>query len=189
MEDENTELRIILEHYFNDTNFTECLLADTCTDQLVEAGSELGPGSWVLAALVAVYSLVLVAGLLGNTLVIYCVWRYPGLHTTTNTYILNLALADEAFLLGLPLLIATMVAGGWPFPAWLCPAYMVTTSINQITSTLFLTVLAADRCHTATHLNLDIDTFGRHLAESRLLNSLPRSFNSKFGDNLVSKDS
>ena len=66
MEDENTELRIILEHYFNDTNFTECLLADTCTDQLVEAGSELGPGSWVLAALVAVYSLVLVAGLLGS---------------------------------------------------------------------------------------------------------------------------
>ena len=127
--------------------------------------------------------------LLGNTLVIYCVWRYPGLHTTTNTYILNLALADEAFLLGLPLLIATMVAGGWPFPAWLCPAYMVTTSINQITSTLFLTVLAADRCDTATHRNMDIDTFGRQLAESRLLNSLPRSFNSKFGDNLVSKDS
>ena len=114
----------------------------------MELFEALVPGSWVVAALVAVYSLVLVAGLLGNTLVIYCVWRYPGLHTTTNTYILNLALADEAFLLGLPLLIATMVAGGWPFPAWLCPAYMVTTSINQITSTLFLTVLAADRCHT-----------------------------------------
>ena len=148
MEDENTELRIILEHYFNDTNFTECLLADNCTDQLVEAGPVLGPDSWVVAALVVVYSLVLVAGLLGNTLVIYCVLRYPGLHTTTNTYILNLALADEAFLLGLPLLIATMVVRSWPFPAWLCPAYMVTTSINQITSTLFLTVLAADRCHT-----------------------------------------
>ena len=110
----------------------------------MELFEALVPGSWVVAALVVVYSLVLVAGLLGNTLVIYCVWRYPGLHTTTNTYILNLALADEAFLLGLPLLIATMVAGGWPFPAWLCPAYMVTTSINQITSTLFLTVLAAD---------------------------------------------
>ena len=114
----------------------------------MELFEALVPGSWVVAVLVVVYSLVLVAGLLGNTLVIYCVWRYPGLHTTTNTYILNLALADEAFLLGLPLLIATMVAGGWPFPAWLCPAYMVTTSINQITSTLFLTVLAADRCHT-----------------------------------------
>ena len=111
----------------------------------MELFEALVPGSWVVAALVVVYSLVLVAGLLGNTLVIYCVWRYPGLHTTTNTYILNLALADEAFLLGLPLLIATMVAGGWPFPPWLCPAYMVTTSINQITSTLFLTVLAADR--------------------------------------------
>ena len=56
--------------------------------------------SFVLILTAVIYSLIFCAGITGNTLVIYCVLRFPSLHTVTNTYILNLALADECFLLG-----------------------------------------------------------------------------------------
>ena len=35
---------------------------------------------------------------LGNSLVIYVVMRFSKMHTVTNMYILNLAIADETFL-------------------------------------------------------------------------------------------
>ena len=73
------------------------------------------------------------------------------MHTVTNTYILHLAVADECFLVGIPFLIATMFMREWPFGTIMCKIYFTTTSINQITSSLFLMVLSADRyiavCH------------------------------------------
>ena len=106
--DENTELRIILEHYFNDTNFTECLLNDNCSesgglanDSLTAAPLPSSPLSQCFSALVLlIYILIFLIGVVGNSLVIYVVTRFPGLHTVTNTYILNLAIADMCFLLG-----------------------------------------------------------------------------------------
>ena len=69
----------------------------------------------------------------------------------TNTYILHLAMADECFLVGIPFLIVTMFMREWPFGTTMCKIYFTTTSINQITSSLFLMVLSADRyiavCH------------------------------------------
>ena len=44
-----------------------------------------------------------------------------------------------------------MILQGWRFGSWACTLYMVSTSINQMTSSLFLMVLSADRylavCH------------------------------------------
>lgn len=78
-------------------------------------------------------------------------FRFSKMHTVTNTYILHLAVADECFLVGIPFLIATMSFGQWPFGMTMCKIYFTTTSINQITSSLFLMVLSADRyvavCH------------------------------------------
>ena len=107
--DENTELRIILEHYFNDTNFTECLLNDNCSESGGLANDSLtaapplpsSPLSQCFSTLVLlIYILIFLIGVVGNSLVIYVVTRFPGLHTVTNTYILNLAIADMCFLLG-----------------------------------------------------------------------------------------
>ncbi|KFM74632.1 Somatostatin receptor type 4, partial [Stegodyphus mimosarum] len=73
------------------------------------------------------------------------------MQTVTNMYILNLALADEMFLIGLPFLLTTMIYHSWPFGRVMCKVYMTTTSINQFTSSLLLTVMSADRyvavCH------------------------------------------
>ncbi len=97
------------------------------------------------------YALVCVVGLCGNTLVIYVVLRYSKMQTVTNLYILNLALADECFLVGIPFLVVTSAKGDWIFGTVMCKIYLTTTSINQFTSSIFLTVMSADRyvavCH------------------------------------------
>eukprot|EP00079_Xenopus_tropicalis_P018632 XP_004920705.1 PREDICTED: somatostatin receptor type 2-like [Xenopus tropicalis] len=53
------------------------------------------------AILTFIYFVVCIVGLCGNTLVIYVILRYAKMKTITNIYILNLAIADELFMLGL----------------------------------------------------------------------------------------
>ncbi|XP_065359082.1 somatostatin receptor type 5-like [Calliphora vicina] len=97
------------------------------------------------------YSLVCIIGLFGNTLVIYVVLRFSKMQTVTNIYILNLAIADECFLIGIPFLLYTMQIGSFQFGEYACKAYMVSTSITQFTSSIFLLIMSADRyiavCH------------------------------------------
>lgn len=97
------------------------------------------------------YTIVCIIGLFGNTLVIYVVIRFSKMQTVTNMYILNLAIADECFLIGIPFLIITMYLGEWSFGTTACKAYMVSTSITQFTSSIFLFIMSADRyiavCH------------------------------------------
>ncbi|XP_050691082.1 somatostatin receptor type 2-like [Eriocheir sinensis] len=97
------------------------------------------------------YAVAFLVGLCGNTLVIYVVTRFSKMQTVTNLYILNLAIADELFVIGIPFLMTTSVLGHWPFGPYMCKLYMITTSLNQFTSSLFLTIMSADRyiavCH------------------------------------------
>ncbi|XP_067613551.1 somatostatin receptor type 2-like [Eurosta solidaginis] len=97
------------------------------------------------------YSFVCIVGLCGNTLVIYVVLRYSKMQTVTNIYILNLAIADEFFLIGIPFLLYTMRICSWRFGDFMCKIYMVSSSITQFTSSIFLLIMSADRyiavCH------------------------------------------
>lgn len=69
----------------------------------------------------AVVSLsVFVVGLTGNTLAIYVVLRHAKMKTVTNIYILNLAVADELYIIGLPFLTTQNVLSYWPFGSFLC---------------------------------------------------------------------
>lgn len=100
---------------------------------------------------VNLFSIVCIIGLFGNTLVIYVVLRFSKMQTVTNIYILNLAIADECFLIGIPFLLYTMQVGSWKFGEYACKAYMVSTSVTQFTSSIFLLIMSADRyiavCH------------------------------------------
>lgn len=79
--------------------------------------------------LMILYALVCFIGLFGNLLVIYVVLRFSKMQTVTNTYILNLALADLCFLIGIPFLIITMYFGEWSFGTGMCKVYMVSVKI------------------------------------------------------------
>lgn len=68
------------------------------------------------------YGTVFVVGVLGNSLVIYVVLRYSKMQTVTNLYILNLAVADQCFLIGIPFIMTTMGLGCWPFGNVMCKA-------------------------------------------------------------------
>lgn len=118
------------------TNFTVCPAIDISMSNTV---------------LMVLYSAVCIIGLMGNTLVIYVVLRFSNMQTVTNMYILNLAIADECFLIGIPFLLITMNLRHWMFGDAMCKAYMVSTSVTQFTSSIFLFIMAADRyiaiCH------------------------------------------
>ncbi|CAG5929070.1 unnamed protein product [Menidia menidia] len=90
-------------------------------------------------------------GLVGNTLAIYVVLRYAKMKTVTNIYILNLAVADELYIIGLPFLTTQNVLSYWPFGSFLCRVVMTADSMNQFTSIFCLTVMSMDRYLAVVH--------------------------------------
>ncbi|XP_053550419.1 somatostatin receptor type 5 [Bombina bombina] len=98
-----------------------------------------------------IYLLVCAIGLSGNTLVIYVVLRYAKMKTVTNIYILNLAVADVLFMLGLPFIATQNAISYWPFGSFLCRLVMTVDGINQFTSIFCLTVMSIDRYLAVVH--------------------------------------
>lgn len=82
-----------------------------------------------------VYLVVCVVGLLGNSLVIYVVLRHTASPSVTNVYILNLALADELFMLGLPFLAAQNALSYWPFGSLMCRLVMAVDGFHDVSLT------------------------------------------------------
>ncbi|KAG7255301.1 hypothetical protein CRUP_021746, partial [Coryphaenoides rupestris] len=99
-----------------------------------------------------IYAAVCAVGLAGNTLVIYVILRYARSGANiTNTYILNLAVADELFMLGLPFLAAQNALLAWPFGTPLCRVVMTVDALNQFTGIFCLTALSVDRYLAVVH--------------------------------------
>ncbi|XP_037546433.1 somatostatin-like receptor F_48D10.1 [Nematolebias whitei] len=106
-------------------------------------------GSTLMTAVVSLT--VFLVGLTGNTLAIYVVLRYAKMKTVTNIYILNLAVADELYIIGLPFLTTQNVLSYWPFGSFLCRVVMTADSMNQFTSIFCLTVMSMDRYLAVVH--------------------------------------
>ncbi|XP_072098848.1 somatostatin receptor type 2-like [Mobula birostris] len=98
-----------------------------------------------------IYFVVCVVGLSGNTLVIYVILRYAKMKTVTNIYILNLAIADELFMAGLPFIAIQVAMGYWPFGQACCRILMTVDGINQFTSVFCLTAMSVDRYLAVVH--------------------------------------
>ncbi|XP_069464358.1 somatostatin receptor type 4 [Ambystoma mexicanum] len=98
-----------------------------------------------------IYALVCLVGLVGNSMVIFVILRYAKMKTATNIYILNLAIADELFMLSVPFLAASAALQHWPFGAGMCRTVLSVDGINMFTSVFCLTVLSADRYVAVVH--------------------------------------
>lgn len=98
-----------------------------------------------------VYSIVFIVGLVGNTLTIYVVVRYVKMKTVTNIYILNLALADELYILGIPFLGTNSALSYWPYGNFFCKVCMTADAMSQFASTYCLTIMSIDRYLAVVH--------------------------------------
>uniref|UniRef100_A0A3P8TP48 Somatostatin receptor 3 n=1 Tax=Amphiprion percula TaxID=161767 RepID=A0A3P8TP48_AMPPE len=132
---------------FNDSDLNETLFNSTnSTIPNVSSGPSV---AGILIPLI--YIIVCIIGLGGNTLVIHIVLHYSKIESVTNIYILNLAIADELFMLGLPFLAVQNTLQSWPFGSFMCRLVMAVDSINQFTSIFCLTVMSIDRYLAVVH--------------------------------------
>jgi len=92
-----------------------------------------------------IYSIVFIVGFLGNTLAIYVLARYTKMKTVTNMYILNLAVADEIYILGIPFLGINSSLSYWPCGNFFCKVCMTADGMSQFASTFCLTLMSIDR--------------------------------------------
>lgn len=99
----------------------------------------------------SIYGLVCCVGLTGNAMVIYVILKYAKMKTATNIYILNLAIADELFMLSVPFLATSAAVRHWPFGSLMCRLVLSVDGVNMFTSVFCLTVLSVDRYIAVVH--------------------------------------
>ncbi|NXL78790.1 SSR4 protein, partial [Leptocoma aspasia] len=104
-----------------------------------------------MVVLQCIYGLVCLLGLLGNALVIFVILRYAKMKTATNIYLLNLAIADELFMLSVPFVATAAALQHWPFGRALCRTVMGVDGLNMFSSVFCLTVLSLDRYIAVVH--------------------------------------
>lgn len=92
-----------------------------------------------------IYAIVFIVGFVGNTLAIYAVVRYAKTKTVTNIYVLNLAVADELYILGIPFLGTNSALSYWPYGDFFCKLCMTADGMSQFASNYCLTLMSIDR--------------------------------------------
>ncbi|XP_078698881.1 somatostatin receptor type 5-like [Branchiostoma floridae x Branchiostoma belcheri] len=91
------------------------------------------------------YGTVAVVGFLGNLLVIYTLLGHTKMKDATYYYILNLALADALFMLGIPFISASSAMKRWVFGRAMCKIVLSMDAMNMFTTVFNLAVLSVDR--------------------------------------------
>ncbi|KAM4747262.1 neuropeptide Y receptor type 2-like [Rhinophrynus dorsalis] len=100
----------------------------------------------VQVILIAAYSLIILLGLIGNSLVIYMIVKYRNMRTVTNFFIANLAVADLMVdSLCLPFTLVYTLMDEWKFGLVLCHLVPYAQAMSVNVSTLTLIVIALDR--------------------------------------------
>ncbi|XP_036176048.1 C-X-C chemokine receptor type 2 [Myotis myotis] len=111
-------------------------------------------------ALVAIYALVFLLSLLGNSLVMLVVLYSRVNRSVTDVYLLNLAIADLLFALTLPIWAAAK-ATGWIFGTPLCKMVSLLKEVNFYSGILLLACISVDRYLAIVHATRTL-TLKRH---------------------------
>lgn len=94
---------------------------------------------------IGIYIVIWLIGSIGGLLVIYVILFNHKLKTITNTFLLNLAIADFIFLQGIPFYLTSLINRQWIFSLFMCKMFWTFTGVNQFTAIFILTLLAFDR--------------------------------------------
>ena len=107
---------------------------------------------WVRAIFIALYSLIFLLGIVGNSLVVYVVIRNKSMQTITNIFITNLALSDIMMcLLAVPFTPLSAFLRSWVFGDALCHLVPMALGVSVYVSTLTSTAIAIDRYFVIVH--------------------------------------
>ncbi|XP_006002269.1 probable G-protein coupled receptor 174 [Latimeria chalumnae] len=92
------------------------------------------------------YSIILVPGLIGNVLALWVFYAYIKETKKAVIFMINLAIADLAQVLSLPLRIFYYLHKHWPFGDFLCMACFYLKYVNMYASIYFLVCISVRRC-------------------------------------------
>ena len=107
----------------------------------------------ILMSLTILYVITMIVALAGNTLLIYIVWKKPGVRNPTSFLFVNMAVADLLItLLVMPLSISNFyIFSSSVLAAFTCPFYYYTVYVSCLASILCLVVMAFDRYFAVVH--------------------------------------
>ncbi|KAM6338784.1 C-C chemokine receptor type 8-like [Podargus strigoides] len=91
------------------------------------------------------YSLLFVAGLVGNALVIWILTVFKKVRAMTDVYLLNLAISDLLFVFSLPFLVQYSIRSQWTFGNAMCKIISSAYFIGFYSSAFFITIMSVDR--------------------------------------------
>ncbi|XP_051514555.1 putative P2Y purinoceptor 10 [Myxocyprinus asiaticus] len=92
------------------------------------------------------YLIIFIPGLLGNTLALWVLCRFISKKTKAIIFMINLAMADLAHVLSLPLRIHYYIREEWPFGNELCLLCFYLKYLNMYASIAFLVCISIQRC-------------------------------------------
>lgn len=111
------------------------------------------------------YSLVFLFGLLGNSVVVFGLFKYKRLKSMTDVYLLNLAISDLLFVLSLPFW-GYYAADQWVFGLGLCKLISWIYLVGFYSGIFFITLMSIDRYLAIVRRLLpesqDLDLRGHH---------------------------
>lgn len=148
----------------NTTTFSNCCTLQDVSEEgaLLEGLEDSTQLVGVQVVLILAYSTIILFGVSGNSLVIYAVYRFRNLHTVTNFFIANLAVADLLVnALCLPFTLMATLSGEWKFGQVMCYLLPYAQGLAVHVSTITLSVIALDRYrsiihHTETKMSKDV---------------------------------
>ncbi|XP_077368591.1 apelin receptor B-like isoform X2 [Festucalex cinctus] len=92
------------------------------------------------------FILIFILGLSGNSVVLLTVWRARAKWRAATIYIGNLALADLAYIIIMPVLVAYFIMGGqWRLGLFMCKMTNFMFPFSVLTSAFLLTCMSFDR--------------------------------------------
>lgn len=97
------------------------------------------------------YSLLFVAGLMGNALVLWILTVFLKIKTMTDVYLLNLTVSDLLLVFSLPFLVQYSVTSQWIFGNTLCKIISSIYFIGFYSNVFFITIMSIDRYLAIVH--------------------------------------